>query len=463
MRRAALAVLSLSLSYTSAAWAADAPPPEVPAAPVLDDAMLTPLPPPPRVVSTWQDVTGYLRARSVDLRNAQSDVLRAEAQSRTALAAVLGTLNANASGTVNFLTNTTSQVAGVDANLQPIFRTVTTPIPSYATVSLSAALPIIAPRAWDNIRTAHINEDVSLAQLDDTKRLLTQNVAAALVSVVTTERVAELNRSGLRAALERLDLTRRRRELGVGTGLDLVRAQQDVEAARATLITGDESVRQSREALGLALGVGEPMGVAPQLDLDGVVDDFLAHCKVAPSAEDRTDVVAARARVALAHQVVTDAKMMFLPTLGAQSTLFTTTQDLGATPQVQWNVQGILSWSVWDGGVRYGALRDGHAQEAQAAERLEATRRTAIVQISQADRSVQVAEASRVVAARSRDLALEQDKLTRAGFTVGLGSSLELVTAAAGLRQAEINLALREFELLRARLLAVLTRANCPL
>ena len=463
MRRVALAILPLSLSLASAAFAADAPPPELPPALVLDDAMLAPLPPPARVLSTWQDVSGYLRARSVDLRNAQTDVYRAEAQSRTALAAILGTITANANGTVNFLTNTTAQVSGVDASGQPIFRTVTSPIPSFATVSLTAGIPIIAPRAWNNIKTASINEDVTLAQLDDTKRLITQSVASAVVSVVTAERVAELNRSGLRAALERLDLTKRRRELGVGTGLDLVRSQQDVEAARATLITGDESVRQAREALGLALGIGEPMGVAPSLDLDGVVDDFLAHCKVAPSAEDRTDVIAARTRVTLAHQAVTDAKMMFLPTLSAQSTLFTTTQDLGASPQVTWNVQGVLSWSVWDGGVRYGALRDGHGQEAQAAERLEATRRSAIVQIAQADRSVQVSEASRVVAARNRDLALDLDKLTRAGFMVGQGSSLELVTAAAGLRQAEINLALREFDLLRSRLLAVLTRANCPL
>ena len=67
------------------------------------------------------------------------------------------------------------------------------------------------------------------------------------------------------------------------------------------------------------------------------------------------------------------------------------------------------------------------------------------------------------MASRSRDLALQTDKLTQAGFMVGQGTSLELVTAAAGLRQAEINLALREFDLLRARLLAVLTRANCPL
>lgn len=464
MRRTILATLALVL-VSSAAFAdtPTEPPSTPPSTPTVDDPMLAPIPPPVRTLATWNDIASYVRARSTDLHIAQAEIARADAQSRTAIAALLGTITGNLNGTMNFLTNTTAQVAGVDSNLQPIFRTITTPIPRFATASVVLGLPIIAPRAWNNVRTAGVAQDVAGANLEETKRLLLQNVAAAVVAVVTAERVAELNRSGLRSALERLDLAQRRRALEAGTGLDLVRAKQDVEAARATLVTGDESLRQAREALGLALGLPEPVGVDPRLNLDGVADDLVKQCKIAPGAEDRSDVALAKERVRLAHQTVNDAKMQFFPTLSAQSTLFTTTQDLGATPSTQWNLQGVLSWAIWDGGARYGALRDGHAQEDQALQRLEATRRTAIIQITQADRAVVVAEQARAVAMRSRDLALETDRLTRAAFQLGTGTSLELVTAAAALRQAEISLALREFELVRARLLAVLNRATCPI
>ncbi|CAN5392627.1 efflux transporter outer membrane subunit [soil metagenome] len=449
---------------TRAALAADPPPlPEPLKSPTVDDPMLVPIAPPARTLATWNDVAGYVRARSTDLHIAQAEIARADAQSRIAIGALLGTINGNAGATVNFLTNTTALVSGLDANLQPIFRTITTPIPTYATASLVLGLPIVAPRAWNSVRTAGIGQDVAAANLEETKRLLLQNVAASVVAVVTAERVAELNRNGLRSALERLDLAQRRRALEAGTSLDMIRAQQDVEAARATLVTGDESLRQSRESLGLALGMPEPIGVDSHLNLDGVVDDLMKQCKIAPGADARSDVELAKERVLFAHQTVTDAKMQFFPTLSAQSTLFTTTQDLGATPSTQWNIQGVLSWAIWDGGVRYGALRDGRAQEDQAVQRLEATRRGAIIQITQADRAVQVADVSRAVASRSRDLAVEQDRLTRSAYQLGTGTSLELVTSAAALRQADISLALREFALVRARLLAILNRATCPI
>ncbi|MFP2923854.1 TolC family protein, partial [Pyxidicoccus sp. 3LG] len=61
----------------------------------------------------------------------------------------------------------------------------------------------------------------------------------------------------------------------------------------------------------------------------------------------------------------------------------------------------------------------------------------------------------------SRDLAERTDRLTRRAFEVGRGSSLELVQSAAALRQAELTLVLREFELVQARLGAYLTEARC--
>jgi hypothetical protein len=44
----------------------------------------------------------------------------------------------------------------------------------------------------------------------------------------------------------------------------------------------------------------------------------------------------------------------------------------------------------------------------------------------------------------------------------GQGTSLELVIAAAALREADITLALRDFDLVKARILAILSLANCP-
>ncbi|MCP3064142.1 hypothetical protein LXT21_35755 [Myxococcus sp. K38C18041901] len=72
-----------------------------------------------------------------------------------------------------------------------------------------------------------------------------------------------------------------------------------------------------------------------------------------------------------------------------------------------------------------------------------------------------MAEALVKTAAESRALAERTDQLTRRAFEVGRGSSLELVQSGAALREAELNLVLREFQRVQAHLDAFLTEARC--
>jgi outer membrane protein TolC len=320
----------------------------------------------------------------------------------------------------------------------------------------------IATRAWYAIGTADRAIDVSKISVDEAKRTIALAVANAMVAVVTAERVAELNRLGLKTALTRLELTTRRAALGGGTGLDVVRARQDVEASRATLVAGDESLRQARESLGLALGLPEQVGVPPTVDLNGLEADARKACKPAPNVDERPDVALLRGRAELAHRAHNDVKYQFAPTVDIRSAMATTTVDTGAAPNTTWNVQAVLTVPLWDGGARYGALHTTTADEVQAQERHEAARRTATIQVVQAQRGVTVADERRRVAGSARDLAAENDRLTRAAYVEGRGTSLELVAAAQTLRETEIQLALRDFELGRARVLAVLTLATCP-
>src|SRR5262249_51595661 len=151
--------------------------------------------------------------------------------------------------------------------------------------------------AWHSIRVAEASIDAAKLSVGDTKRTIALGVANALVAVVTAERIAELNRVGFRAALERLALTRRKLELrGGAQGLDGVRAPQAVEQARATLVSGDESLRQAREALGLALGLSKAVGVSKELDMTSLERGVVAVCKPAGNLDERADIALARQR-----------------------------------------------------------------------------------------------------------------------------------------------------------------------
>jgi len=432
----------------------------VPTAPVVDDPMLAPVTRANVEIRTWEDALAHIRARSTDLRIAAAQIERARAQQRIALAGALPSLNGTAAFTHNIITNPSVQF--VRAGNGFTTRDVNVPFPNFLTGQLQFVQPVIAPRAWYNIRTAAIATEAAKLSFDDAKRQIAISVADGIVGVVTAERIAELNRVGLRNALQRFELTARKSALGAATGLDVVRARQDVEVARATLVEGDETLRQARETLGLVLGFPEQVGVPPEVDISGLEKDAQSTCKVAPSLEERPDVAAQRTEAIVAERNVTDVKLQFSPTVNLQSGVSTTTIDTGAAPNTTWNVQAVLSVPLWEGGARYGLLRDARAQREIAGQELEAIRRRANVEITRARRGVTVASDRRRVAAAARDLAAETDRLTRTAYQEGRGTSLELVTAAQALREAEIQLALRDFDLVQARVAAVLALATCP-
>jgi outer membrane protein, multidrug efflux system len=433
----------------------------IPPLPDVNDPMLIPMPPAPRNLATLEEALTLVKARSTDLRIAYLETERAAGQTRVALAGLLTTINGNASVTQNLIIKRTNQPGFVNGTLGTVSVAAPQPDP-WLTGGLTVIQPLVNVRNYHSWKTAEEVEKIAHLNVEDTQRNLSLNLANSLVGVVTAERVAELNRAGFRTTLERLDLTRRRRTLGAATGLDVARAQLDVESARANIVTGDESLRQAREALGLAVGLPQQVGVSKELNIDGLERAALSACRVAPSLEARPDIAAARQRVLVADRNHDNVKLQFLPTLNAVSGLNATTLDTGGAYNTSWNIQAVLAVPLWEGGARYGLLRDTEAQTREAEMNLEALRRNATVQLEQARRGVSVAEASLKVAADHRALAAETDRLVRAGYAEGQFTSLDLVTAAATLRQADIDLALKEFGLVQARILAILSLATCP-
>ncbi|NNC21403.1 TolC family protein [Corallococcus exiguus] len=443
----------------SAAAAAPAP---VPFQPKVEDPMLTPVPPAPEQVKTWDDALTRVRQRSTDLRNAEAGVSRAQGRWRQSLGLLLPNARATAGVGVDVLhpdvpsaagggfvggSNTGTGVAGPSAPL--------------GTVSASLTQSIIDVGAWRGLSSAKASESASVASLQDVQRRLTQGLAQVLVATVAAERAAEVNRVGLRQALERQAITQRSFELGAGTQLDVVRVSQDVAVARQALVAGDEQLRRTRESLGLSLGEDHGVGVNPEFNLGGLVEQTRQDCAPLQDLANRPDLVAQRANVDAARESRRQASAGYLPTLGLSSTLVGFTTDPGFGRFGTWNVSAVLSMPLWEGGQREGLVRERAGIEEQAAQSLEANRRNVGVEVSRARRGVEVAEALLKTAAESVELADRTDRLTRRAFEVGRGGSLELVQSGAALRQAQLALVLREFELVQARLDAFLTEARC--
>ncbi len=417
----------------------------------VNDPLLTPVPPEERLLGSWEEAIAAWSASSPDLRIAAAEAIRASGRRRMALGALLPSIAGNGLASVSLL----PAPAGGDAASTAIFGAA-----PFQSGSIIAQLALIDARAWNALALASEAEDAAQLTLADARRLLLLNAAQSLLAVVTQERIAELNRAGLKDALERLGLAERSNRAGANTEIDLGRLRQDTEVARAQVISGDETLHQSREALSLALGLSGPTGVKTDFQLNGLADHLAANCKAVAALADRPDQLAAAKLVEVAHRSVLDVKAQFLPAIAIRSTaLIFNIPGTGTFPI--WNLQAVLTVPVWDGGARNGALREAHAQETQALARAVNTERRGRVDVERARRGISVAARSRDIAQAAFDQAARTDTLTRRAFDAGLGTSLELVTAASSLRQQQLNLALREYEVIRARMIALFSLADC--
>jgi outer membrane protein TolC len=423
---------------------------EVPKPPVIDDPMLAPPPDAPRAIATWDEALSLVRQQSPDYIGGAQSVLRAEAQGKLALSQLLPTVTGNASYTHQFLTQSFS-IAG--ASFQ-------SPAADVFGLGATLVVPVVSPRGIYAQATASRTLEASQKAFEDTRRQIATSLVHTMLTTLASSRVAELNRVGLRGALERLELARTKVRFRQGTALDVERAEQDAAAARSTLIAGDETLLRSREALGVALGSPVPTAAPGSLDLGAFEGAVARSCKMNADVEQRPDVVAARRRVEVAERVVKDSWLALAPTLLLQSQLGYSSEAVLA-PNTTWFVEGVLNVPIFDGGVAAATAKDARAQVELARQTLVTTRLHALVESAQANRAVAVLEQTRDVARTQRDLAKSIDARTREGYLHGLGTSLDLVTSAQSLRQAEINLTVLEFQVAEARANALLATAQC--
>lgn len=439
--------------------------PTEPTLPAVDDPMLAPPTPPKRVLGSWREAIELARKQSTSLRTSLARVDEAAGQARQALGFALPQLSAGAGVSRELLRSTRPVNAiGFNAAGDPVPLTGTTEVPDPATdlsASLNLTIPVFAPATWHRHGTAKDVRDLTKLNVKETERLVVRDIADAIVATITAERLAEVTRVSLASALSTVDLNKRRAALGASSQLDVLRAEQLVQDARANVVTADETLRRAREALGTALGSFDAYGVNPDIRIETLAQDARSYCSQEPNLDKRPDVIAANANVAVAERRKDGVDWDFWPTIDAVSSLGVRNFVFQNNEKVSWTVGAQLSWLLYDGGIRYGQRDEFEAQARIAKEALTDTRQRANTEIVQSLRAVEVAKLNLEVFAKSREIAAETARLAKVAFINGSGTSFDLVDTAGRQRQAEIDLTVKEFELLRARVAAFLALASC--
>jgi multidrug efflux system outer membrane protein len=427
--------------------------------PDVNDPMLEPIELPQQVLSSLQQALSLVQSHSTTVATARARIAEANARSRQTLANTLPNISGNGSLNRNLLFATGSTVTGA-SGLQNNIR-----IPFPATTwnaGVGLRQPLVDIRTWYDVKTANTAIEAAAVSAEDIERQTLGALAETIVSVITAERLAEVSRVSLRSNLSALDLTQRRTRLGAASAVDVLRADQEVASTRSDVVTADETVRRAREALGMALGYPEGWGVAPTIKVDGLGSYAKAICTPVSDPEQRSDVRAAKLNAEVSERTAESSNLGIAPTLDLVSDFSYTTDPRSARP-VLWSVGAVLTIPIYDGG-RLGAERNINVANASIArQQLTEATRQARLQTVQAQRAVEVAEANFAISRQARDIAEESARLSRIAFVHGTGTSFDLVESARRQRLGEIDVTIKEFEVVRARIAALLAHSNCSL
>jgi outer membrane protein TolC len=422
----------------------------------ISDPMLTPVPRAQNELVRWQDALEMTRKRSTDLRAAYAQVQVARGLARQTLAASLPTLIGDAALVHHLLRGDGFDFYSGTA------RTIPDPATSW-TAGVTLAVPVLAARSWYDYGTA--KDAVRATELDarEVERQVVGGLAQTVVEVITAERLAEVTRVNLRFALSTLDLNERRARLGSASAVDVLRAQQEVSVTRAQVVTADEAVFRARENLGIALGYEVAWGVSPTIKLDKLRHDAAKTCTQGKSIEERPDVRAAQARLGVAEREVNSVSYSFLPEVTATSRVQYYSVDRFSPNQefFTWTIGGLLTWHLYDGGFRYGERTTNEGLRDIAEQNTIALKRQARIEVERAYRDVMVAKHRLDITKQSRDIALASAKLSQLKFVNGTGTSFDMIDTQRTLQQAELDVTIDEFALLRAEIAAYLALATC--
>jgi outer membrane protein TolC len=398
------------------------------------DLAVPPMPPAPPRAITLAEAIRIADADASDLEVLRLQVERAEAAERTAWAGVLPVI----SGTLSY--------QRFDRSVE---RDGVTVRPADQFTAQLSVVETLSLRTISAVRMAEAASDLNRLSLEDARRIAHGAIARTFFTVIAARRASELARTQIADASRQYEAMRVRQELGAAIGLDVARTEIAALDAVRRSADADAALERAWDQLGAALGLDGPVDVA---ETDAPALPATEAAALERASAQRTDVRALEMSRELAGRALDDAWFRFAPTLSFSWTGTVTSATTLFNPDpTQWIFLASLTVPFYDGGVRYGALRDAQAQVAQADERLENASRGVRVQVRDSLRRAAAAERSLRIAERQVQVARRAAEAAEAAHTEGNLSGLELDAARRAAEQAELARILAELDLSTAR------------
>jgi outer membrane protein TolC len=257
-----------------------------------------------------------------------------------------------------------------------------------------------------------------------------------LQAVAGESRIAS-SRAQLATANALLDLARDRRASGLGAGIDVLRAQVQVQAQQQRLIVAERDA--ARERLDLARAIGLPLGQRFRLSdpMPSAVPVPIGVEEATRRAwEGRPDLKAARARVEAAEARVKAERGGRLPSLAVNADYGAIGNDVAGS-RATYTLGAAIQIPIFEGGRISARVTEAEARLARVRAGLEDLRARIYYEVQTVFLDLRAAADRVRLAEETLSLARDQLQQARDRFEAGVADNLEVVQAQETLAGAE--------------------------
>ncbi len=387
---------------------------------------------------TFDEAIRRATANNPTIQQAAAGIVRAEALLQQVRSRALPSLDASFDVTV----------------IDPVTRFSGSSINPRAQAAASASLsaPLLTPVAWAQRAQAADQVLVARATAVDIRRQMAVAAAQAYLAIIVQRRGLELNERARENARSHFEFASQRFEGGIGSRLNMLRAQQELSGDEARVEDAQLAVRRTQEALGILIAADGPVDAAEEPAFEAETGQ----------PTDRTEVRLLVARQAAAERIVADSWKDRLPSVTALFTpQYVAPSGLFAQPR---SLRGSVIFSVplFDGGSRNGLARERSALlDAVKAERAGVERQVSS-EVRTAREAVRLTERASERARAAAEQANEVLRITDVAFREGATTNIEVIDAQRRARDAETAAAGAEDALRRARLELLVATGRFP-
>jgi len=311
-------------------------------------------------------------------------------------------------------------------------------------VGLTVTQPIFA---GGSIR-ARLNSAKLFSLLtDQTVRAAVQDVVYAAehayYDVLLSQHLVEISTDAVRSSKAHLDSVKQKRQGGVASDFDVLRAEVELSNFQAELIQNKNAINVSKASLIKVMGVSQDSDVVLSDELIYVPSKIVMEQAVEAAYRNRPDLLGKEFDIKVQKEQLKIVRSRYFPIVNGSYSNTWSKPDPHSSMDIEWGHAWQVSLSanipIFDGFSREGEIVSQKARLKQSQINLVDAEETALFELTKSQLSIENAvefvESQRLNLTRAR----EGLRLAEVGYREGTNTQVEMIDAQAALTTAQAN------------------------